>query len=195
MARPREFDADEAMDKAMGLFWQVGYEQASLSELLAAMEITKGSFYKAFQDKQSIYLAALERYNDKVISGTAAFLTDPNQGSGRARILGLFGKVAEEVRRNGDRLGCFLCNALVDKAAEDEEAEAKLQAMVHRLENAFFHALIDDQRLSEAAARETARGILSIYFGLRVLGRAGLAGQMAGDCIRQVERLLDQEGR
>lgn len=195
MARPREFDADEAMDKAMGLFWDVGYEEASLTELLAAMEITKGSFYKAFQDKHSIYLATLDRYNDKVISGTVGYLTNPAEGSGRMRILGLFAKVAQAVEQDGDRLGCFLCNALIDKAAEGGEAEDKLQAMVHRLENAFYRALQDDGQLQEKDARETARGILSAYFGLRVLGRAGLSNEMAADCIRQVEWLLERGSR
>lgn len=190
MARPREFDPEEAMDKAMGLFWDVGYEEASLTELLAAMEITKGSFYKAFQDKQSVYLASLDRYNSKVISGTVSYLGDIGQGTGRERILGLFAMVADAVKRDGDRLGCFLCNALIDKAAEGGEAESKLQAMVHRLENAFFQAVTDDGSAGEKEARETARGILSAYFGLRVLGRAGLSGEMAMDCIRQVEWLL-----
>lgn len=195
MARPREFDPEEAMDRAMGLFWDVGYEEASLSELLAAMEITKGSFYKAFQDKQSIYLASLDRYNDKVVSGTVAYLGDPANGSGRERILGLFAKVADTVAKDGDRLGCFLCNALIDKAAEGGEAETKLQAMVHRLENAFYKALSDDRPADDSRTRETARGILSAYFGLRVLGRAGLSGEMAADCLRQVEWLLEGVGR
>ncbi len=192
MARPREFDTEEAMDKAMGLFWDVGYEEASLAELLAAMEITKGSFYKAFHDKHSVYLAALDRYNEKVISATVAYLGDRTQGNGPERILGLFNRVADAVRQDGDRLGCFLCNALVDKAAEGGEAEAKLQVMVLRLETAFFKALREDPHLKEAAARETARGVLSAYFGLRVLGRAGLASQMADDCIRQVAWLLEK---
>jgi TetR/AcrR family transcriptional repressor of nem operon len=192
MARPREFDPEEAMDRAMGLFWDVGYEEASLAELLVAMEISKGSFYKAFQDKQSIYLASLDRYNSKVISGTVAYLGDTAAGTGRERILGLFAMVTDAVKKDGDRLGCFLCNALIDKAAEGGEAESKLQAMVHRLENAFFKALRDDGLIEESQARETARGILSAYFGLRVLGRAGLSSEMAADCIRQVEWLLER---
>ncbi len=195
MARPREFDPGAAVEKAMGLFWDVGYEEASLADLLAVMEITKGSFYKAFHDKLSVYLAALDRYNEKVIGATVAFLNDRQRGSGRERILALFEKVAEAARKNGDRLGCFLCNALVDKAAEGGEAEVKLQAMVRRLENAFFNALTEDRQLDEASARETARGILSAYLGLRVLGRAGLSSDMADDCIRQVRWLLEKTQR
>lgn len=192
MARPREFDPDVAMDRAMTLFWDVGYEEASLAELLSAMEITKGSFYKAFRDKQSVYLAALDRYNDNVISGTVAYLGDPSAGSGRARILGLFGRVAAAVKADGDRLGCFLCNAMIDRAAGGGEAETKLQAMTHRLEGGFRRALLDDG-FEETTARATARGLLSAYFGLRVLGRAGLSAEMAADCIGQVERLLERD--
>ncbi|WP_269581378.1 TetR/AcrR family transcriptional regulator [Roseibium sp. Sym1] len=192
MARPREFDPDVAMDKAIALFWDVGYEEASLSELLTAMEITKGSFYKAFRDKQSVYIAALDRYNDEVISATVAFLGDPAQGSGRERILGLFSRVAAVVHADGDRLGCFLCNALIDKAAGGGAAEERLQAMTHRLEGGFRRALLDDG-FEDSLARATARGVLSVYFGLRVLGRAGLSSEMAGDCIGQVERLLERD--
>jgi len=193
MARPRAFDPDIAMDKAMVLFWDVGFEEASLAELLGAMQITKGSFYKAFRDKKSVYLAALDRYNDQVISGTVAYLGDPAAGTGRVRILGLFDKVANAVNDDGDRLGCFLCNALIDKAAGGGEAEAKLQAMTHRLETGFRRALLEDD-FEDDAARATARGLLSAYFGLRVLGRAGLSSDMVGDCIGQVERLLERDG-
>lgn len=192
MARPREFDPEVAMDKAMSLFWDVGYEEASLAELLATMGITKGSFYKAFRDKHSVYLSALDHYNDKVIGSTAAYLADRSQGTGTERILGLFNVVAERAQRDGDRLGCFLCNALVDKAAEGGEAEVKLQAMVRRLENAFCKALFDTPGMTEGFARETARGVLSAYFGLHVLGRAGLSSEMADDCIRQLKLLLDR---
>lgn len=192
MARPREFDTDDAMDKAMALFWDVGYEEASLAGLLDTMGITKGSFYKAFRDKQSVYLAALDRYNDQVVSTTVAFLGDDGQGSGRDRILGLFGRIAETVHRDGDRLGCFLCNAMVDRAAGGGEAEARLQAMTRRLEGGFRRALLDDG-FENGDARATARGLLSVYFGLRVLGRAGLSAEMAEDCVGQVERLLEQD--
>lgn len=191
MARPREFDAEEAMEKAMTLFWDRGYEEASLAELLAAMEITKGSFYKAFQDKQSIYLAALDLYNDRVVGRTVAYLTDPAEGTGRARILGLFKRIADMSRMDGDRIGCFLCNALVDRAG-GAEAASKLRAMTQRLENGMHRALRDDG-LTEERARGKARGLLSLYFGLRVLGRAGLSADMAADCLRQVEQLLERE--
>ncbi|MEP3045873.1 MAG: TetR/AcrR family transcriptional regulator [Roseibium sp.] len=194
MARPREFDPEVAMTQAMELFWNVGFEEATLSKLLKSMKITKGSFYKAFQDKKSVYLQALDRYDATVVSGTVSFLGDPENGTGRERIRALFQRVESSAQTDGDRMGCFLCNAMVDKAAEGGEAEVKIQAMVGRLERAFHSALVDEcsspDRLEDAALAETAKGLLSIYFGMRVLGRAGLAASMAGDCVRQAERLI-----
>ncbi|NJM33970.1 MAG: hypothetical protein HC850_03830 [Rhodomicrobium sp.] len=58
MARPREFDTDEAIEKAMQVFWEKGHG-AALPDLLGGMEIARGSFYKAFSDKKSVYLMAL----------------------------------------------------------------------------------------------------------------------------------------
>ena len=63
MARPREFDIDQALDRAMGVFWEKGYEAASLQDLLKAMKIARVSLYKAFDDKRAIYLATLDRYD------------------------------------------------------------------------------------------------------------------------------------
>src|ERR1700752_2355564 len=60
--RPREFDLDEALDKAIGAFSELGYHATSLSRLTAAMEIAEGSLYKAFPDKRAVFLAAFERY-------------------------------------------------------------------------------------------------------------------------------------
>ncbi|WP_083240598.1 TetR/AcrR family transcriptional regulator [Methyloceanibacter methanicus] len=77
MGRPREFDIDKALDRAMGVFWQKGYEGASLQDLLQAMQIARGSLYKAFEDKHSIYLAALDRYDRTEVETGTAFLSDP----------------------------------------------------------------------------------------------------------------------
>jgi len=193
MARPREFETEAALDRAMGLFWDLGYEEASLARLLKAMRITRGSFYKAFKDKHAVYLSTLERYDRQVVSSTVAYLGDPDNGTGHERILNLLTRIAEQAESNGDRLGCFLCNAMADKAAQGGEVEQRLQAMTLRLEAAFRKALEEDMSPTEwqdVATGETARGLLALYFGMRVLGRAGLAGQMARDCVRQAERLL-----
>jgi TetR/AcrR family transcriptional repressor of nem operon len=86
MARPREFDIDEALDRAMGVFWAKGYEGASLHDLLSAMQIARGSLYKAFHDKRSIYLAALDHYDYTVVQENVAALRDVKGGDGEQAI-------------------------------------------------------------------------------------------------------------
>ena len=97
--RPRSFDREEALDRAMILFWQHGYEATSLAQLTSAMGISPPSLYAAFGDKEKLFLEAIERYitrggadADTLMGGartareavarflaaTAVRLTDPN---------------------------------------------------------------------------------------------------------------------
>lgn len=63
--RPRAFDADLALDRALDLFWRHGYEGASVSAIAEAMGVSKSSLYAAFGDKEALYLRALARYGER----------------------------------------------------------------------------------------------------------------------------------
>jgi TetR/AcrR family transcriptional repressor of nem operon len=176
MARPREFDEDEALEAAMGLFWTKGYEAASLEDLLSAMGIARGSLYKAFRSKRDIYLAALSRYDRTVVEAVVTMLGDPAGGDGSARIRRFLLSAVESLGRDGDRRGCFLCNAAVDRAQSDPDVTARVMAMMRRIEKAIVAALADSGKgagRDDAARAETARMLLTAYVGLRVLARAG----------------------
>ena len=60
MGRPREFDVERALDRALDVFWRNGYEGASIADLTAAMGINPPSLYAAFGNKEGLFLAALE---------------------------------------------------------------------------------------------------------------------------------------
>lgn len=64
MARPREFDEEQALDRAMDVFWRKGYQGTSTDDLMEAMGIGRGSFYNAFGSKRDVYLRTLDRYLD-----------------------------------------------------------------------------------------------------------------------------------
>ena len=172
MGRPREFDIDQALDRAMGVFWQKGYDGASLQDLLGAMQIARGSLYKAFEDKHSIYLATLDRYDRTVVDAGIAFLSGPEAGDGLTKIRTML----ESVKSDKARRGCFLCNAAIDRASLDAAVETKVATMLSRLQDAIAVALKRSRRgsrWSEARRKSTAASILSTYMGLRVLARAG----------------------
>jgi len=175
MGRPREFDIDKAVDRAMEVFWIKGYEGASLQDLLKAMKIARGSLYKAFDDKHTIYLAALDRYDRTMIVPGAAELSDPESGDGLARINRVLEGARDAVAEN-DRRGCFMCNAGIDRAVTDPKVRKKVLAMMKRLEGGFATALKESRLAANWPAKrrtETARLLLDTYMGLNVLARAG----------------------
>src|SRR6202000_934506 len=70
MGRPRDFDPDQALEPAMEVFWEKGYEGASLSDLTEAMGINRPSLYAAFGDKEALFRRVMERYAE----GAASYL-------------------------------------------------------------------------------------------------------------------------
>ena len=95
--RPRSFDKDQALDRALEIFWRKGYEGATIADLTAAMGINPPSLYAAFGNKEALFCSALDRYGrvrtaywsdalaaptarevaEGLLRGTAKFLTDP----------------------------------------------------------------------------------------------------------------------
>src|SRR5438874_8768237 len=63
--RPRTFDVDETLDRALKVFWRKGYDGASLPDLTRAMGINRPSLYAAFGNKQSLFCKALKRYHER----------------------------------------------------------------------------------------------------------------------------------
>jgi AcrR family transcriptional regulator len=105
LGRPRGFDADLVLDRALRVFWRKGYEGASLSDLTRAMGINRPSLYAAFGDKQSLFRKALDRYGQ----GPAAFLRDALQEPTARRVVErLLRAEAELLTDPGNPGGCLL---------------------------------------------------------------------------------------
>ena len=118
MARPREFDRDEALARATRVFWAKGYASTSTEDLLAAMNIRRQSLYNAFGDKRKLYLEALERYQRE---SSASHLERLNSsasplGGIEALLLGLISK-DDGVRA----LGCMGVSGVCEFGAADPE--------------------------------------------------------------------------
>lgn len=173
MARPREFDPDEALARAMEAFWAKSYEGTSIAELVAATGLNKGSLYAAFGDKRRLYLAAIERYERVAIDGTVAALRDAADPT--AALVAVFDRVIAAVERR-DRRGCLLCNASIDRAPYDPAVERRVLSALARLQRAIAATLrraTPDASAPEVEAR--ASHMLATYMGLRTMARAGVA--------------------
>ena len=178
MARPLSFEPDTARKALMNLFWEKGYDGASMQDVEAATGLKKQSLYRLFGDKRHMYLAALDCYRHCEMEAAGALLEAP--GSARDRVGRLFDAMVEHAVTTGDRRGCFLCNASVDQAPHDPETAEMVTAMIGYLKDLFGSALAADRRYSDDAELSNRRiaHLISAYFGLRVLIKSGADADM-----------------
>lgn len=174
MARPREFDEEEVIERAMNAFWQHGYDGASLPVLLEAMRLSRGSFYKAFGSKKALFLKVLERYDAQVIRPGVAMLKDGSR-PGSERLSALL-QGALSTMEQGDRRGCLACNTAAGAAHDDPDISAVVNDQLRRLAKGMAAALADTPRLrgrSRDELRAEGEALAQHYMGLRVAGRSG----------------------
>lgn len=172
MARPREFDEENVLDAVTDLFWKNGYEAVSVRDIADATGVRMASLYAAFGDKRGLYRAALEHYERTTAEPALAALA--KAGEARERIAKLLQIPIDAVQR-GDRRGCFLCNAAIDIACDDDETTHLVGVGLKRVEDAFAAALADHPYYDKSAAarRRAAQRLLADYLGMRVLARSG----------------------
>src|SRR5450830_2066792 len=104
--RPREFDLDAALDKAIAVFTEKGYHGTSVSDLSAALELTAGSIYKAFSDKKTVFASALERYI--ALRGERLQQALGSAGNGREKIRALLALYAQSSQQAEGLHGCLI---------------------------------------------------------------------------------------
>ena len=187
MARPREFDIDEALDAATGAFWVRGYEATSLADLMQAMGLQKGSIYKAFGDKHALFLCALQRYLDRMYQAQRETLA--SAASPRAALQAWLDRLIEAAPAEGSSCrGCLAVNTLVELGPHDAQARALLEAHFERVRRLLAERIRQGQELGEIRrdvdAGEGARFLLTMV--------AGLLGSLKGATSKAEARRLAQ---
>ncbi len=174
MARPREFNAEDALEKAMQLFWAKGYEATSLADLTAEMGLSKSSLYDTFGSKHELFLSAMDRYNETVAARRAAGVIDGAKDS-RAGIAAVFAAFLDEMVGQGEKRGCFVNNSAVELAPHDAAVAARAAAGLAHIEETFYDAVSKGQEVGDIMpARDTralARYLTMSLNGLIVLAK------------------------
>src|SRR6201996_277967 len=146
--RPRSFDVDAAVERAMEVFWSRGYHATALPDLLRATRLSRGSLYAAFGDKHSLFLRALDRYIADALTRMDAEL-DPR----KAPLDGLRACLAGYVDRTSGatgRRGCLLVATAMELAGQDVD--------VNRRVAGFFKTM--EAKVADALSRAKAMGAL-----------------------------------
>lgn len=195
MARPREFETDDAIRKATQVFWEKGYLEASLPDLLDGMGLTRGSLYKAFKDKKTLFLMVLEHYDADAVGAAKMRLTDAEVPDGRARILSLFAGLYAAVEA-GDTRGCLLCSAAAGFEMSDPDIAAAVEKGMQGIREGLEAALrASPVHAAQSASdrRALANVLLTHYIGLRVLARSRMPLGIVEQSVDSVARLLEMD--
>ncbi len=184
MARPKEFDPDEALDQAMHVFWHKGYEATSMEDLLAAMDINRGSLYATFGDKRQLFLKAMDRYcAGGGIGSRISILTQP--GPALPLIRRFIAAMLEFGLSDPQRRGCLITNTVMELAPHEQEIARKVAGRFQMAEEAFFTLLTRAKQEGELAPgkdpRALARVLVTMMQGTIVMIKAGIPA----DQIRQ----------
>lgn len=171
--RPRSFDVEAAVERAMNVFWSRGYHATALPDLLRATRLSRGSLYAAFGDKHSLFLRALDRY----IAGAIARM-DVELGPTKDPVEGLrayLGGYVDRTSGANGRRGCLLVATAMELAGQDAEVDRRVAAFFRAMEARVAEALSRAKaagRLADGVAPASAARILVCFVeGLRVVGK------------------------
>jgi len=167
--RPRSFDRTEALDRAMEVFWQQGFEGSSMTDLTTAMGINSPSLYGAFGSKEALYLEAVRRFGETAAAGTFRALVEaPTLREGLA---GMLHAAIDCSTQAGRPRGCMIALGATHCAPGNERIRLELKEMRRTLQNTLrlkFETAIGDGLLPP----DFDAGALATYFATLVHGIA-----------------------
>jgi TetR/AcrR family transcriptional regulator, transcriptional repressor for nem operon len=170
MARAKEFDEGEVLDRAIELFRKQGFQVTSFEHITRELGVSRQSLYDTFGDKQSLFCAALQRYRNRGIERLARALSQ--EGPLRPILLG----VLESTVECSGECGCLLVNSMIEHAPRDGETRAHVAQNAHQVESLLTQRLIKAQQSGDVSKKKDpvvlARFLYHTMIGLSAAGRA-----------------------
>jgi len=187
----KAYNKTEVLECAMHAFWARGYAATSMSELVDAMGINRGSIYSAFDGKHSLFMQALRHYDDVYRRQYVAEITQ--EYSGKAAIFAVFEGAAGSIGACDTPGGCLLVNSALELSPHDPDVRRLVHTCFREMED-FFVAKIEESVTDGDVDQsidvpETAQALLGLFLGLRVLTRS-MPRQAAIDGVLNTARTL-----
>ncbi|MDI1256592.1 MAG: TetR/AcrR family transcriptional regulator [Flavobacterium sp.] len=174
MAKLKAFSEDVVLDKAIEIFWYKGYNGTSAQDLVNHLGLSRSSLYDTFGDKRSLFIKALERYQNKSLNVLKTALETADDV--KLAIKQIFEQAAVESFQDSLTKGCFMVNTSVELAIHDTDIAAIVNKNRIKIEAVFLYAIErgqDKGQISKAiSALALARFLFNNYSGIRVLSRS-----------------------
>jgi AcrR family transcriptional regulator len=172
MGRPRSFDEEVALERAMRLFWRQGYEGTSLEDLTSTLGIAKPSLYAAFGNKRSLFSKAVERYTRTVRESLQRALDEPKSEDVVRRFLRLYTEPCADAPP-----GCFLVQGALACSPESAEVQREVTERRQEAEVLLAQRLARAQKEgdlpADARPNDLARYVCTVAQGLSVQASGG----------------------
>ena len=190
--RPKTFDEREALTAAMNYFWENGYDNTSLDNLLKAMGIKKSSFYATFKSKEEVFSRTLELYKEH----NMAFMKELKEKVGsKQAMLTLLELIIKELKETGRVRGCLLINSGKECYKRYDKLSQQISAEFNFMQDMFITFIQDAQNRGEIKSTKEARFIAGRYMnalnGLVVTIQAGATQELIDDLIESVKEILE----
>lgn len=171
MARPREFEIEDVLRRAMLVFWRQGFASTSMADLYAATGLKPGNLYATFKDKETLFRRCFEAYAEEMRASLPQTLTGVE--AIESWMNDQIGKAAED----SERKGCLIVNTLMERNLHSPATLALAQGRIQEIRDFFLRALREaavagdlvDAGDIEARADALAGAVVSVL----TLGRAG----------------------
>ena len=188
----KQFDPQEALRRAMLVFWTHGYEGTSLSNLLQAMSIQKGSFYDTYGSKHELYLKAMELY---LRERFASFERIAENREPREGLLAVLESIRKECVGKVRDKSCLALNCVLERAQSDPAA-LKLVQQAFKFQEKFYASLIRAGQQagtvsSEVDAVEASKVLMGLVMAMRVYGKARAPASTINALFGQMKVILE----
>lgn len=185
MARPREFDAQQALQKAMYAFWSKGYEATSMADLLRATGLSKSSLYDTFGSKRELFLASFELYRQERMRLLEGYLN--SQPTAFESIEAFFHMVLGHARQDERPFGCMSCNEAVEFGPHDEQVQDLIAKDFQAVEDSLTAAIKRGQKDGSIGAekdpRKLGRALTVTHQGLQLMARSQTTAERLDDAL------------
>ncbi|HYG43928.1 MAG TPA: helix-turn-helix domain-containing protein [Bordetella sp.] len=170
MAGVRQFDEDQALDKALGLFWQQGYAHTTMQELAEVTGVQRGSLYNAYRDKETLFLRVFDVYRGRYVAQMRQALDKPDLS---ASLRNFFAFTIKSMTTGMPTRGCLSTKTALGIEALDEPIRTAIRDLLDEIEAALHERLARPdagQRLL-LEPRQAARMMVAMTRGLVVIER------------------------
>ena len=164
MARPREFEPSEALEKAMHLFWQKGYQETSMADLVEATGVSRYGFYNEFGDKHDLFVKAMTHYANTAIH--MALSPMEKEEASLPEIQHYFDNLLLPVDTGQDLNGCLIGNTTMELGTLDQSLSLLINNHYIRMRAAFRNALQNAVQIGELQADADVDGYADFLVGV-----------------------------